>query len=202
MVKIFLLFVSLFITSHCLFSQNTFKEKPDWPKGNYRIAYYGNIGVNPGIDLGYEFAFLENVKTKDRTRRNREIIKYKTRRLEIVPEFGMFFDLGSQTSVFEKINLQYKKINNHRFSFTGSVGAGYLQNILRNVYTFDDLGISEQGMQLYNYFAPEIKVGIGRIHLRNGKMGGTYLNFSSQFLFNYNTSILPAPAIELGYRFK
>jgi len=184
-------------------AQKTFSSKPEWPKSNYFISYYGNLAVNPGLNAGLEYGISENVKTKTRNKRGNQTVKYKTNRLEVVPNLGFYLDPKGHSAVFEKINIQYKRINNHRRTFTLALGLGYYHSLLQNVYVVDeDFNATEKGLKINTYFAPEIKVGFVRLKTPNQNLRGWYSNISSQFLFHYNHTILPLPAIELGYRFK
>jgi hypothetical protein len=183
-------------------AQKVLNSEPDWPKMNFTAGFYGNLVTNPGLNLGLEYGLLEKIKIKSRTKRGNTLTKFKTKRLELNPTIGFYLDPGGHLGVFEKANLQYKKINNHRRTFTVAMGAGYYHSFIRNVYDANETTISENsGIKGRGYFAPEFKMGIGRVKVKNEKVKGWYLNASSQFLFNYNSTILPLPAIELGLRF-
>lgn len=169
---------------------------------NFTAGYYGNLVVNPGLNFGLEYEFLQKIKTKSKIKRGQQRTKYKTKRLELNPSIGFYMDPGGHLAIFEKLNLQYKKINNHRRVYTIGLGIGYFNSFIQNVYDANEAIIPEDpGIKTRGYFAPEFKIGMGRVKVINKKFKGWYLNASSQFLFNYNCTILPLPAIELGLRF-
>jgi hypothetical protein len=192
----------LILTPEFASAQKVLTTEPNWPKMNLTAGYYGNLVTNPGLNFGLEYALLEKIKTKSKIKRGSTLIKYKTKRLELNPTIGFYLDPGGHLAIFKKANIQYKKINNHRRTFTVAMGIGYYHSFIRKVYDADKTTISENsGIKGSGYFAPEFKMGIGRAKVKNDKFKGWYLNASSQFLFNYNSTILPLPALELGLRF-
>lgn len=181
-----------------LISQISFAQKPEFPVSTFKIGYYGNLIVNPGLSGSYEHTFAENSKTKTKIKRNRNVVKYKFNRFSITPTLGFYTDPGSNFNAFTDVSLLYRRINRKGRTLAVGAGMGYTRSFISNVYTFSQGNITETGISSFGYAAPSFRVETGRFKTKNDKTRGWYAALSTQFLLDYNTAVLPAPAFEFG----
>lgn len=183
------------------YSQRTFASKPEWSTNSWFVGYYGDYVTNPGVQVAWEHAFLNHVKSKSRTKRGLNVLKYKTNRLELRPSFSAYIDGASHSGLVPNLSLQYKRINHHRMLFNLGIGMGIWNAILSNVYDLQGQDITGPTIQVRSYPAPSFHLNIGRVKEKESKIQGWDLGITSQFLWNYNATIQPVPALTFGYRF-
>lgn len=182
----------------CLTTQISVGQQPEFPNTSLKVGYYGNLVLNPGLSGSYEFTLLEGVKTKGRIKRERPVNKYKFNRLTVAPSLGFYADPGSNFNAFANVSLLYRRINRKGRTFAVGPGIGYLQSFMDNVYTFDQGNISESGLSSFGYIAPSFRIETGKFKTKHNKRRGWYAALSSNFLLDYNATVIPTPAIEFG----
>jgi hypothetical protein len=189
------------MVSICSIGQKTFTEAPVWEKGSQIMAYYGDQISNPGLYYAYEYAFVNNVKTKIRIKRGKNRTKYKTHRLELVPNVTTYWDPQAHVGFIPNLSVQYKKINHHRWMMNMGIGMGAFMNYLPEVFTVSDGQVSDAQGQLQTYLAPSFNLAFGRMKQNDGKIQGLSFGIRNHFLLNYNNTIQLAPAIAISYNF-
>jgi hypothetical protein len=181
--------------------QKTFSEAPKWDNKSQVIGYYGDQVSNPGIFYAYEYALLNKVKSKVKVKRGKNAVKYKTHRLELVPNVSAYIDPQAHYGFIPNVTLQYKKVNHHRWMMNVGVGFGLFANYLPEVYTIDNGLASDPAGLLNTFLAPSVNWSFGRVKNQNGKLNGLDFGIRNHFLLNYNNTVQVAPAVVLGYHF-
>lgn len=181
--------------------QKKFSSAPSWEKRTMVLGYYGDQVSNPGVFFAYEYALVNNVKTKIRVKRGLNNTKYKTHRLELVPNLTSYWDPQAHIGIVPNLALQYKKVNNRRWMMNTGIGMGAFMNYLPEVFTVNDGQVSERSRQLNSYLAPSINWSFGRVKNNNGKLTGLEFGIRNHFLLGFNNSIQIAPATTIAYRF-
>ncbi len=181
-----------------MFIQTAVGQQPEFPTSILKFGYYGNLLVNPGLSGSYEFTITEKLKTKTQIKRNRQAVKYKFNRLSVVPSLGFYADPGSNFNAFANVDVLYRRINRKGKTFAIGSGVGYVGSFVRNIYTLSQGNVIENSVGAFGYVAPSVRIEIGRFKTKRDKPRGWYGALNTQFLLDYNTTVLPAPAIELG----
>lgn len=181
-----------------LITQNVVGQQPEFSTSFLKLGYYGNLLINPGLSGGYEFTVGERIKTKTQAKRNRQAVKYKFNRLAVVPSFGFYADPGSNFNTFANIDFLYRRINQKGRTLAIGPGIGYVGSFVSDVYTFSQGNITENGVGVFGYVAPSVRIEIGRFKTKRDKPRGWYGALNTHFLLDYNATVLPAPAVEFG----
>jgi hypothetical protein len=193
--------VALLLCFFSGFAQKFFQNQPEWDRSSHLLSYYGDMATRPGIFYAFEYAFINSVKTKVKVRRNREVFKYKTRRLELVPNVSFYVHPKSHIGFIPNVSLQYKKINHRRWMMNMGIGIGAFFNYLPDVYTVVDNRVEDPKGMLNHYAAPSIYWSFGRVKNRNNRISSLDFGIKNHFLLDFNHSFQLAPALTVGYRF-
>ncbi len=178
------------------------RHSENLPKGflnrtEFRAGYFGNYYWNPGVTFGAEYLWKESIRTKVGKRRNKVI----TKQWLLNGTFGMSWDPRTELGVFTNYGILWRRTNTKGRQINIQVNPlGFYRAFLPETYEVTDGEVDKVFLPGRNYYAPSLSFGFGKSR-KGKKLNGRYLNLTYFLRTPYNTSSLPAIAIEYGYRF-
>lgn len=182
-----------------LTAQNTaecssFREKTD-----FKAGYFGNIFSNRGINLGAEYLWKENVKTKER-RGQQKTIKHQ---LLLNGSLGYSTNFATQTQngIFAYSGFTFRRVNTKSRELSVELNPlGLYRSVLPTTYHVEGDDVTKVSFPGRSYYAPSVAIGIGRFR-KETRRSGWYLNLQYTVLTNYNAATLHIPSFHFGRRF-
>lgn len=169
-----------------------------WNRTEFKVGYFGNMLWNPGLNGGAEYLIREKVKTKERKKGPKTIIK----KTLLNGNFGFYWDPKSHIGTFTNYGILWRRTNPNGKQINVQFNPlGYYRSFLPETYEVSNNRVRKVPLPGRSYFAPSLSVGVGKLR-KTSKLTGRYLNLNFMVLTPYNTNILPLVSITYGYRFK
>lgn len=165
----------------------------------FKAGYSGNIFWNNGLQVGAEYLWKEQVKTKDTKRGERT----NTHQFLLNGNLGFSTNFASKTDtgVFTNYGLTWRRTNKKGKQFSIEVNPlGYYRSFLPETYEVNGESVDKVFLPGRGYYAPSLSIGIGK--QRKGKrLSASYFNINFMYRTPYNAGTLPAVSLQYGYRF-
>lgn len=168
-------------------------------KTEFKIGYTGNIFWNNGLNLGAEYLWKENLKTKT-TKRG---LRTNSHQWLFNGNLGVTTNFSSQTDtgIFTNFGITWRRTNKKGKQFSIEFNPlGYYRSMLPETYKVNGDDVDKVFLPGRSYYAPSVSIGIGK--QRKDKIrSGSYFNINFRLRTPYNTGALPTFALQYGYRF-
>ena len=166
-----------------------------------RIAYFGNMAVNPGFKIGADWNCKEVKisKTKKRNNKTKDISKL----LLINVNTALYNQPTTMSGWLSSIEIGRRRTKNEKWYIEPKIGIGALTRFNKGE-TYD---VEENGTTTYignssnTYFAPTLSLGFGRNLTLNDHLYSPYINLQSYSAVGMNATTVPDLALEIGIRF-
>lgn len=171
------------------------QEKPDFTRPDvifqrdrYTVGYFGNMFVNPGIQVGYETVFKEREKTKEKRKRS----KHKYKQYLWSHEAGFYSHPQSYDLGFYQLSIKNTRILNRNWLRSYQFGFGLSRSFVGETYQVVNDQVKRIPLAGTFYFYPQVKYEVGkRILKREAMINEVRLGLSSMLLLDYNNFGLP-----------
>jgi hypothetical protein len=173
---------------------SSFRERTD-----FKVGYFGNISANQGINLGAEYLWKENVKTKER-RGQEKTIKHQ---LLLNGSLGYSTNFATQTQngIFAYSGFTFRRVNTKSRELSVELNPlGLYRSVLPTTYHVEGEDVTKVSFPGTSYYAPSVAIGIGRFR-KETRRSGWYLNLQYTVLTNYNAATLHIRSLHFGRRF-
>ncbi len=149
------------LCSLSLFAQ---RRRPDPPKPEFRLAYFGDYLFRPGVKLGVTYPFAQKIKEKTKPlNREETYVLTKTHRLELGGSFTFYHHPKDHNGLLFNAELTWHRIRNRSYKnryrhFEAGLGVGYFRYQLIGT-TFEpdgEGGFNEKNSGGGNAFMPSI----------------------------------------------
>jgi len=175
-------------------SSQTFLEKTE-----FKIGYSGTIFWANGINLGAEYLWKENLKTKIRRGQQRT----NTHQFLLNGNLGFATNFSSKTDtgIYTNFGITWRRTNKKGKQLSIEFNPlGYYRSFLPETFEVHGNNVNKVFLPGRGYYAPSLSVGIGR--QRKGKVrSGSYFNINYTLRTPYNAGALPSFSLQYGFRF-
>lgn len=161
-------------------------------------SYYGNIGVHPGVKLGFDYALIFKEKTKAKKRKTKTIRKV----LFVSPSIAFYSHKNSNKGLFISSDLLWRRYTKRLYITELGVGIGYYRRFNSGkTYEVTSSGVRELGITSRGYFSPSVSYSFGkRFLIREMIPTEVFLRSNYNVILNYNSSVGSEISLELGIR--
>lgn len=165
----------------------------------FSISYYGNSIVHPGFKMSADFIWFEFLKSKVQKNGN---VKSSKKTLITTPYFSFYHHARSHQGFQLGTDILWRRTNGKGWFREFGLGLGYLNR--QNLGDTWDVknGVVQNLKGAYRgYFIQSFSLSKGKHILR--KSGGhviPFLRFNTDFINNYNSSVIPILSLEVGIR--
>ena len=176
-----LIILLLTIVSSSIFCQkkNIIREFSLPEKTPLFASYYGNLGIHPGVKIGFEYSLFLKEKTKEKKRKIKKIRK----NLILAPSVAFYSHRNSHSGLLVSGDLLWRRYTKRLFISELGVGLGlYTKFNSGTTYEVTTNGIEEKGMTARSYFTPTLSYSFGKRFNFNNRLFACYnltLNLSS-----------------------
>ena len=191
--------ITLLLLSIQLNAQDVAEPSSWLERTDFKVGYFGNVIDNNGLNLGAEYRWKENIRSKER----RGIQKTVKRQLLLNGSLGYSTNFATQTQngIFAYSGLILRRVNTKsRELFIELNPLGLYRSVLPATYEVVNNDANRVSLPGRSYYAPSVAIGIGRFR-RAKKRSGWYLNLQHTLLINYNTGELPITSLHFGRKF-
>lgn len=180
-------------------AQSQTKDSICLNRTEFKVGYYGNLLWDNGLNLGAEYLWKENKKTKERRGSQRT----NTHQFLFNGNLGFTTNFANKTDTgaFTNFGITWRRTNKKGKQFSIDLNPlGYYRSFLPETYEVKGDKVDKVFLPGRGYYSPSISIGIGR--QRKGKVrSASYFNVTFSPRFNYNTGTLPTFSLQYGYRF-
>lgn len=162
------------------------------------VSYYGNIGIHPGLKLGFDYVLIFKEKTKAKKRKSKTIRKV----LLVSPSLAFYSHKNSNKGLFISSDLLWRRYTKRLYLSELGIGIGYYRRFnAGKTYEVTSSGVQEIGTTSRGYFTPSISYSFGKRFLfREMIPTEVFLRSNYNVIMNYNSSFGNEVSLELGVR--
>ncbi|MEL7219899.1 MAG: hypothetical protein AAGJ93_01190 [Bacteroidota bacterium] len=191
--------ITLLLLSIQLNAQDVAKPSSWLERTDFKVGYFGNVIDNNGLNLGAEYRWRENIRSKER----RGVQKTVKLQLLLNGSLGYSTNFATQTQngIFTYSGLILRRVNTKNRELSIELNPlGLYRSVLPATYKVVSNDVNRVSLPGRSYYAPSVAIGIGRFR-RAHKRSGWYLNLQHTLLINYNTGLLPIGSLHFGRKF-
>lgn len=145
------------LTASAQFS-NGFGKEQRGKQNPFRIYFLSYDLHNPGISIGPEYDFIYSSKQKVQCKSG---VRYVQKKLNFVPQFGVFKVSAQSVAVFGTLELDFKTIYQQGWIFDMFASAGYAHIFGNETSDLGDIPMDEVLLTSYGSFFPQFGIGTG-----------------------------------------
>jgi len=168
-------------------------------KTELKIGYTGNFFWNNGLNVGAEYLWKENVKTKEKRGKQKTIAHQFLLNGNLV--FSNNYSTKTDAGIYTNYGLTWRRINTKGKQISIEFNPlGYYRSFLPETYKVDGDNVKKVFLPGRSYYAPSLSIGFGKLR-KDKKLSGRYFNINLMYRTPYNAGALPSISFQYGYRF-
>ena len=198
MKQVFFIFLSFLATGTWSQKKEFNREFLVPSKTPIYVSYFGNIAVNPGAKIGFEYTLFLKEKTKEK----RKKVKTIRKTLILSPSIAFYSHKNSHQGLLISADLLWRRYTKRLYFLDISAGIGnYTRFNSGTTYEVTSAGVTEIKNAKRNYISAAFSGSIGKRLTRVKSFPcDIFLRNTNHIYTNFNSAIGNDMSFEIGFR--